>query len=126
MQKHILLFFFLLVSTTCLQAQSIISGWVQDKADKKMIDGAVVSLLDNEGDDCIHHNETRREFYFKSKSNLSKLFLHVRLLGYEDYKQEIDNKTQSITVELSFGENCAKRGGCEIASHVEQRGYFGV
>ena len=105
MQKHILLFFFLLVSTTCLQAQSIISGWVQDKADKKMIDGAVVSLLDNEGE-MIAYTITKQDgsFILKAKSNLSKLFLHVRLLGYEDYKQEIDNKTQSITVELSFGE----------------------
>ena len=87
MQKHILLFFFLLVSTTCLQAQSVISGWVQDKTDKKMIDGAVVSLLDNEGE-MIAYTITKQDgrFTLKTKSNLSKLFLHVRPLGYEYYK----------------------------------------
>ncbi len=88
-----------------LNAQSIISGWITDKADKKPIDGVVVTLLDAQGE-IITYAISKKDgsFSINIKSNEEKLILHARMLGYKDKKREIENRTQRIFIEMSFGE----------------------
>lgn len=105
MKKSLFLLLFVVCGTLLLPAQSVISGWVNDKSDKKPIGGAAITLHDADGE-TITYAITRQDgsFSLTVKSDLLNFTLQARLLGYEDVKKSIENKTQQLFIEMSFGE----------------------
>lgn len=105
MKKSWVLLFLFAVSTFCAQAQTAISGWVTDKEDKKPITGAVITLLDNDGE-TVAYTITKQDgsFRINVKNETQQLVLQARLLGYEEAKLSIENETQQLFIEMSFGE----------------------
>lgn len=88
-----------------MNAQSIISGWVSDKSDKKPIDGVVITLL-NSDDEIAAYGITKHDgsFTIQIQSNAPTFMLHARLLGYKNHTQRIENKSQLLYIQLDFGE----------------------
>lgn len=105
MKKNWFLLYLLTVSGFCAQAQTVLTGWVTDKANKEPIGGAAVTLHDKEGE-TIAYDITNQDgsFIIDVKSQLSQLTLQVRFMGYEEVKRNIENKTQQLFIEMSFGE----------------------
>lgn len=96
---------FAVVVTGKLSAQSVIDGIITDKEDKKIIGGAVVTILDQEGE-MLAYGISRNDgtFSVKVNSTLAMFTVRVHLLGYEDYERRVENRSQSLNVELSIGE----------------------
>ena len=94
-----------ILSVEILSAQNIVSCRVVDKADGNPIEGVVLTLLDEKGE-TITYDITKRDgsFSLLPKADHSSYTLHARLLGYKEYKQKIENKTQKLTIYMTLGE----------------------
>lgn len=105
MKQNFLLFLFVFCGTLLLPAQTVISGWVNDKSDKKPIGGVAVTLHDAEGE-TVTYAITKQDgsFSLNVKSDIPQFTLQARLLGYKEVKKSIENKTQQLFIEMSFGE----------------------
>lgn len=98
-------FFFIIANIFSLTSQNIVSGRVTDKETRESIGGVVITLLDGNGE-TIAYDITKKDGSFSIRLNreLTELTLESRLLGYENYTQKIENKTQQLYIEMSFGE----------------------
>lgn len=95
----------LLIASGGVNAQTVIGGKIVDKENREPIKGVVITLLDGTGE-ILTYDISKQDgsFNLRVKSDLSRLTLHARLLGYNDEKREIENREQQLTIAMSFGE----------------------
>lgn len=105
MGKRLFILPLLITVTLYTQAQTAISGWVNDKTEKKPIGGVAVTLHDDKGE-TVAYDITKQNgsFSIKVKSDLKQFIIQARLLGYEEVTKSVENKTQQLFIEMSFGE----------------------
>lgn len=104
MKKSGFLLLFLIFSINMF-SQNIISGTITDKSDKKPIAGVVVTLTDAAGETITYDiSKSDGGFSLKVKSNEGKLTLTTRLMGYDEVKRSLDNKTQNLNIQMSMGD----------------------
>lgn len=85
--------------------QTTITGVVTDSEDKKPMMGVVVTLMDT-NEEVVTFSITNKDgaFSLKTNSELSSFKLQARLLGYENHVRTVENKSQNLSIEMSFGE----------------------
>lgn len=105
MRKRLIFLIFLTIASFSASAQSVITGWVSDKSDKKSIDGVVITLLNRDGATAAYAI-TKRDgsFTIQIQNDAPSFTMHARLLGYKEHTRQIDNKSQTLYIQLDFGE----------------------
>ena len=81
--RYILLL--LLIASGGVNAQTVIGGKIVDKENREPIKGVVITLLDGAGE-ILTYDISKQDgsFNLRVKSDLARLTLHARLLGYND------------------------------------------
>lgn len=104
MKRYGFLLLFLIFSK-CLFSQNIISGNITDKSDNNPIAGVVVTLTDATGEIITYDiSKADGNFSLKVKSSVQEVVLITRLMGYEEVKKTLENKTQSVNLQMSMGD----------------------
>lgn len=105
MKKHIFSLIFFASAMLPISAQSVISGWVTDSSDKQPVAGVVITLLDKNGETATYAI-TKRDgsFTIQIQNDAPSFTLHARLLGYKEHTRQINNKSQTLYIQLEFGE----------------------
>ncbi len=96
-----------LLFCVCLSVygQTVITGVVTDSEDKQPMTGVVITLIDTD-EEVVTYSITNKEgaFNLKTDSELTSFKLQARLLGYENHVRTVENKSQNLYIEMSFGE----------------------
>ena len=97
-----LIFFLQLLASKQLSAQTIITGKVSDKAQKKVLSNAIITVnkLNTEITVGYGMSKPSGQYDIKSNTNTDSLTLNIKMLGYAAQRINIANKSQNINFEL--------------------------